>query len=186
MMQAKPIFRFSAGALLCLLAACTDQTNTESTPASVRFELPVRPSDAGPGVHASASLLSLDDRVRVEIHRIENSTEQRHDFRARTDWAQVKDMPEWQLRQYRARRDDGAWGYISYDALRATDVTPMGNRIEFVCQGAPRGEPIQCWGGYRSDAHTQVWYFFHHKWMAQWAQIHMQVVKTVEQRQERD
>jgi hypothetical protein len=125
----------TSGAVLSLLAACQKQTPAQPVADGVRFDVQVP---------------TLQDRVRVELKPINNPVEQSHELRAQTDWARVQDLPAWQLRQYRSRRDDGAWGYVSYDA-------------------------------YRLDAHTQVWYFFHHQWMAQWAQIHAQVVKAVDQ-----
>jgi hypothetical protein len=161
----------SALALLGLLAGCQERKTAGS---------------ASDGVRLDVLVPQVQDRVRVELKPIYNPVEQRHELRAKTDWARVEDIPVWQLRQYRSRRNDGAWGYVSYDALREVDVTPMGNRIEFVCSGVSNGEPVQCWGGYRLDAQTQVWYFFHHQWMAQWAQIHAQVVKAVDQHQKRD
>ena len=167
----KRLIWLSALALLGLLAACKERTGAGS---------------ASDGVRIDVLVPQVQDRVRVELMPINNPVEQRHELRAKTDWARVQDIPAWQLRQYRSRRNDGAWGYVSYDALREVDVTPMGHRIEFVCQGVPNGEPVQCKGSYRLDAQTQVWYFFHHQWMAQWAQIHAQVVKTVDQHQKGD
>ncbi len=160
-------------ALVCLgaLTACQRPTDSATEPKQVQLQVQV------PGI---------SDRVRVDLMPIYNPVEVTHNLRAQKDWARREDKPAWRLREYRRARADGGWGYVSYEALGEADLTPMGHRIEFVCQGVPQGEPVQCQGAYRLDAHTYVWYFFHHRWMPQWAEIHAQVLKSVPLASERN
>jgi hypothetical protein len=128
---------------------------------------------------ADAGVLSPAS-VRVEIKNLSSINETSLlDAADGRDWASVEDLRDIGLTEFRAKRFDGGWGYLSYQATDPTARTPLGGPIQYSCRGSPESGPDMCWSSFRLNAKTTVWYFLSDDLLPHWSTVHRTIIKTL-------
>lgn len=118
--------------------------------------------------------------LRIDIRRSPGTQDGREDLRQKRPWSSIREIPEWQLREFQDKRPGrGGWGVYSYESLHGAPKTPFNEPIQFVCTGAYPSHS-ECWGGYRFNPQIQIWYFFPAMWLPIWQKVHEHVLLTVE------
>lgn len=156
-----------------------DGSIAQDQPRVIRFWL--RGNAARPAGAASIPELPvLGSWLRIEIRRSPGTRDGRDEgFDHERPWGSIREVPEWQLKEYRDKKSTGGWGDFSYESLDGAPKTPMNQPVRFSCTDTypHHGE---CWGGYRFNSEIQVWYFFPAVWLPIWQQVNQHVVSTVE------
>jgi hypothetical protein len=120
-----------------------------------------------------------EQRLRIEIRHSLGNLEGEVDHTR--PWISIKEIPEWQLREYRESKSGrGGWGEYSYEGLAGTAQTPNDKAVHFSCTGTYPNH-AECWGDYRFNSEIQIWYFFPTEWLPVWQQVHQHVVSTVKE-----
>lgn len=117
--------------------------------------------------------------LRIEIRRSPGTRDGRENLEKKRPWSSIRDISEFQLKEYRDKRSVGVWGDFSYESLAGAPKTLMNEPIQFMCTNTYPNHG-ECWGGYRLNSEILVWYFFPTEWLPVWQQVHQHVVSTVE------
>lgn len=119
--------------------------------------------------------------LRIEIRRSPGTRDGRGEgFEHERSWASIREIREWQLKEYQAQDPRLAWSNFNYEGIGNATKTPMGNPVRFSCTG-PYPSHAECgWGGYRFNPQVHIDYFFPATWIPVWQQVHQHVVATVD------
>ncbi len=93
--------------------------------------------------------------------------------------ANVKEISDGGLIEYRRPRDNGGWNYVVYWPKDESARTPLGNRIQYGCRGLPGKEPSSCRCIFVIENDLQVWYYLPRELLPHWQKIHLDVVELV-------
>lgn len=118
--------------------------------------------------------------LRIEIRHAPGTRDGRGEsFKHERPWASIREIPEWQLKEYQAKDQRLAWSNFNYEGIGNAPKTPTGHPVRFSCTG-PYPSHAECgWGGYRLNPQVQIDYFFPAVWLPVWQQVHKHVVETV-------
>jgi hypothetical protein len=123
---------------------------------------------------------TLTSWVRIQIRRSPGVRDGSDEgFEQERPWGSIREIPEWELKEYRATDNHQGWANFNYEGIAGAPKTLMGNPVRFSCTGDYTTQE-SCWSSYRFNPKIQIWYFFPAQWIPIWQQVHQHVVQTVD------
>jgi hypothetical protein len=130
-----------------------------------------------PPITARSELLAL---VRIEIRKDGYEDDKKIEKHLTTEsWKAIQDRQDLGLREYIRSRDDGGWGYRTYESIVPGLKTPRNGRIVFDCSGLGGHEPSLCRTTYQLPEGPLISYYLSGRLLPRWKDVHAEVVKLV-------
>jgi hypothetical protein len=118
--------------------------------------------------------------VRVEIWQMGYEDDKKIEEQFATEkWKSIQDRPDLGLREFIRSRDDGGWGYRTYESLDPKFKTPKGGRIVFDCSGLAGQYPNICRTVYQHPRGPLISYYLAGQLLPRWREVNAEVVKLI-------